>query len=140
MLLSREGYITRVAVLGRYCYPERGKETALIVFSSLKCVLPVEIIYNIFELLPEPVKTLWKDAPINGISSNTDCITIAKEMGNYPYRAAAEKAFEVVFASIREILDNDKKNRFISLLPLYLKDYFERSKSCILDGSAEDFL
>lgn len=140
MSLSRESYLTRVAVLGRYCYPERSEETALTVFSSLKCILPEGINQSIFELLPEPVKTLWKDAPVNGISSDADCITIAKERGNYPYRAAAEKAFEVVFASIREILDDDKKNRFISLLPLHLRETFERSKSCILDGSAEDFL
>lgn len=139
-MLSREDYIKRVTVLGQYCYPKRGEETALTVFSCLKKVLPDESVQDILELLPEPVKGLWEDSPSNGIFRNVDCITLAKELGNYPYRAAAEKAFEVVFASIREILDHDKKTNLINLLPLYLREIFECSKSCALDGSPEDFL
>ncbi len=139
-MLTREGYIKRIMVLGQYCSPQRGEETALLVFFCLKKVLSKESYQNIFELLPEPVKSFWENASLNGTSDDVDCITLAKRMGNYPYRAAAEKAFEVIFASIREIIDDDKKMKLMDFLPSPLKVIFERSKSCAFDGSAGDFL
>lgn len=140
-MLTREEYVKRVTVLGHYCYPERAEETAHIVFSCLKKALSEESSQSILEFLPEPVNSLWKEATLNGKAfDDADCITLAKEMGNYPYRAAAENAFEVIFASIREIIEDDKKINLMDLLPLPLRLIFERSKSCSLDGSAEDFL
>ncbi|GAB4406671.1 MAG: hypothetical protein OHK0032_01740 [Thermodesulfovibrionales bacterium] len=127
-------------VLGQYCSPQRGEDTALLVFSCLKRALSKESNQNIFELLQEPVKSLWENASLNGTSDDADCITLAKRMGNYPYRAAAEKAFEVIFASIREIMDDNANDKIISFLPPPLKVIFERSRSCALDGSAGDFL
>lgn len=140
-MLSKEEYIKRVTVLGNYCYPDRAEETALIVFSCLKKNLSAEGNQRIQEFLPEPLNSLWKEARLDGKAFNdSDCISLAKEIGNYPYRSAAEKAFEVIFASIREIIEDDKKEKMMELLPLTLRIIFERSKSCALDGSAEEFL
>jgi len=139
-MLSREEYIKRVTVLGQYLSPERGRATALLVFSCLKGALSAEDAQGIYELLPEPVRYLWKEAPSSGGSDNTDCITLAKKVGDYPYRAAAERAFEVIFASIGEIIDGDTKDRLIGRLPSQLKVIFERSRACVLDGSPGDFL
>ena len=138
--MTNEDYIKRVTILGQYCYPERGEATVLIVFSCLKKTLAEESNLIVTDLLPEPVKSLWKGASINGRVNDKDCITLAIEIGNYPYRAAAERAFEIVFASIREIIDDKEKIKILELLPLYLKAIFERSRSCALDWSAEDFL
>ncbi len=139
-VISQEDYLRRVTVLGQYCYPERAEETIRLVFSCLKCVLPVEASRRILEVLPEPVRRIW-DSTIPGRElTHGDCVTLAKEMGGYPYRAAAEKAFEVVFASIREIIDDVRIREIMDLLPSPLKALFVRSKSCALDGSAEDFL
>ncbi len=139
-MLSREEYIKRVTVLGQYLSPERGKATALLIFSCLKGTLSAEEAQSIYELLPEPVRYLWKEAPSNGRSGNTDCVALAKKVGNYPYRAAAERAFEVVFASIGEIIDDNTKDKLIGRLPSQLKVIFERSRTCALDGSVGDFL
>lgn len=139
-MLSKEDYLKRVTTLGCYCYHERAGETAAIVFASLKKTLSEEKMQDIIRLLPEPVKGLCMEADFKGPLNGTDCITIAKEMGDYPYRAAAEKAFEVIFASIREIIDDDKKIKISNLLPLPLRQIFEGSKSCVLDGSPGDFL
>jgi uncharacterized protein (DUF2267 family) len=128
--------------LGRYCFFERAEETAIIVFSCLKKVIPEKNIKHIFALLPEPVKSIWESAIFKGTVEKdmSDCITLAKEKGNYPYRAAAERAFEFIFASIREIVDDDKKRKIKELLPSSVQDIFERSRSCTFDSSAEEFL
>lgn len=130
----------RVTVLGQYCYPERAEETIRLVLSCLKSVLPAEAGRRITELLPEPVKSIWDDTISGGELTDGDCVALAKGIGGYPYRAAAEKAFEVVFASIREIIDEVKIGEMMALLPAPLQTLFVRSKSCALDGSAEDFL
>lgn len=129
-----------MTVLGQYCYPERAEETIRLVFSCLKCVLPVEASRRILELLPEPVRSIWDSTTPERELADGDCITLAKELGGYPYRAAAEKAFEVVFASIRENMDDVMIGEIMDLLLSPLKILFVRSKSCALDGSAEDFL
>lgn len=141
-MLTREEYIKRVTILGRYCYPERGEETARIVFSCLKETLSGESLRAVSELLPGPVKGLWQEAPFDGRASGNaeDCISLAKERGKYPYRAAAERAFEVIFASLGESLGDDGKIRMADALPPPLRVLFERSRSCALDGAAEDFL
>lgn len=129
-----------MTVLGQYCYPERAEETIRLVSSCLKCVLPMEASRRILDLLPEPVRSIWESTTPGRELTNGDCVTLAKELGGYPYRAAAEKAFEVVFASIREIMDDVKIGEIMDLLPSPLKILVVRSKSCALDGSAEDFL
>jgi hypothetical protein len=129
-----------VTVLGQYCYPERAEETIRLVSSCLKSALPVEAGRRIHELLPDPVRSMWESATPGRELTNGDCVTLAKELGGYPYRAAAEKAFEVVFASIREITDDVTIGEIMDLLPPPLKIIVVRSKSCALDGSAEDFL
>ena len=139
-VISKEEYLRRVTVLGQYCYPERAEENIRLVFSCLKCVLPVEASRRILEVLPEPVRSIWESTTLRREITHGDSVTLAKEMGGYPYRAAAEKAFEVVFASIREIIDDVKIREIMDLLPSPLKIPFVRSKSCALDGSAEDFL
>ena len=139
-VISKEDYLRRVAVLGQYCYPERAEETIRLIFSCLKCVLPVEASRRILEVLPEPVRSIWESTTLRREITHGDSVTLAKEMGGYPYRAAAEKAFEVVFASIREIIDDVNIGEIMDLLPSPLKALFVRSKSCALDGSAEDFL
>ena len=139
-MISKEAYLRRVTVLGQYCYPERAEETIRLVFSCVKCVLSVEAGRRILELLPEPVRSIWDSTIPKRELANGDCITLAKEMGGYPYRAAAEKAFEVVFASMREIMDDVKIGEMMDVLPSPLKMLVIRSKSCALDGSAEDFL
>lgn len=140
MVISQEDYLRRVTVLGQYCYPERAEETIRLVFSCLKCVLPVEASRRILEVLPEPVRSIWESTTLRREITHGDSVTLAKEMGGYPYRAAAEKAFEVVFASIREIIDDVKIGEIMDLLPSARKILVVRSKSCALDGSAEDFL
>jgi hypothetical protein len=95
---------------------------------------------RILDLLPEPVRSIWESTTPGRELTRSDCVTLAKELGGYPYRAAAEKAFEVVFASIREIMDDVKIGEIMDLLPSPLKILVVRSKSCALDGSAEDFL
>lgn len=140
MVISQEDYLRRVTVLGQYCYPERAEETIRLVFSCLKCVLPVEASRRILEVLPEPARSIWESTTLRREITHGDSVTLAKEMGGYPYRAAAEKAFEVVFASIREIIDDVKIGEIMDLLPSALKILVVRSKSCALDGSAEDFL
>lgn len=139
-MLTKERYIRRIMVLGQYCYPRRAEETALLVFSCLKKAISKKNHQEIFKLLPEPAKSFWENASFNGTSEDTDCIMMAKRIGNYPYRAAAEKAFEVIFASIREIMDDNANERIMGLLPPPLKVIFDRSRSCVLDGSAGDFL
>ncbi len=139
-MISKEAYLHRVTVLGQYCYPERAEETIRLVFSCVKCVLSGEAGRRILEFLPEPVRSVWDDTIPGRELTDGDCITLAKKMGGYPYRAAAEKAFEVVFASIRELMDDVKVSEMMDLLPSSLKILFVRSKSCALDGSAEDFL
>ncbi|MCL5024569.1 MAG: DUF2267 domain-containing protein [Nitrospirae bacterium] len=139
-VISKEAYLRRVTVLGQYCYPERAEETLRLVFSCLKGVLPVETGRRILEFLPEPVRSIWDDTIPGKQLTDGDCVTLAKETGGYPYRAAAEKAFEVVFASIRELVDDVKVRGIMDLLPSPLEILFVRSKSCALDGSAEDFL
>ena len=129
-----------MTVLGQYCYPERAEETILLVSLCLKCALPGEASRKILDLLPEPVRSIWESTTPGRELTNGDCVTLAKELGGYPYRAAAEKAFEVVFASIREIMDDVKIGELMDLLPPPLTILFVRSKSCALDGSAEDFL
>lgn len=138
--MTKEEYINRVTVLGRYCYPRRGEEAALVVFSCLKRVLSEEDIQYMSGLLPCPVRRLWEEAEFAGGPGEEDCITLAMRLGNYPYRAAAEKAVEVIFASLREIVDAGGREKIKDLLPLSLQVVFERSRSCALDGSAEDFL
>ena len=139
-MISKEAYLRRVTVLGQYCYPERAEETIRLVFSCLNCALPMEVGRRILDLLPEPVRSIWESTtPARELTSG-DCVTLTKELGGYPYRAAAEKAFEVVFASIREIMDDVKIGELMDLLPSAMKILVVRSKSCALDGSAEDFL
>jgi uncharacterized protein (DUF2267 family) len=65
-MVSKEDYLKRVMDLARYCYFERAEETAITVFSCLKKVLPERNIKNIFELLPEPVRSIWENAIFNG--------------------------------------------------------------------------
>lgn len=138
--ISKENFLRRVTVLGQYCYPERAEETIRLVSSCLKCTLPVESSRRILDLLPEPMRSIWQSStPLREIIHG-DCVALAKEVGGYPYRAATEKAFEVVFASIREIVDEARMREIMDLLPPPLKALFERSKSCALDGSAQDFL
>jgi len=86
------------------------------------------------------VRSIWDSTTPERELADGDCITLAKELGGYPYRAAAEKAFEVVFASIRENMDDVMIGEIMDLLLSPLKILFVRSKSCALDGSAEDFL
>ena len=129
-----------MTVLGQYCYPERAEETIRLVSSCLKCVLPLGASRRILDLLPEPVRSIWESTAPGRELTTGDCVTLAKELGGYPYRAAAEKAFEVVFASIREIMDDVKIGEIMDLLPSAMKILVVRSKSCALDGSAEDFL
>lgn len=137
---SKEAYLSRVTVLGQYCYPERAEETIRLVFSCVKRVLSVEAGGKIPEFLPEPVRSIWDDTIPGRELPDGDCVTLVKEMGGYPYRAAAEKAIEVVFASIRELIDEAKVSELMDLLPEPLKVLFVHSKSCALDGSAADFL
>ena len=141
-MMSRKDYFGRVMVLGQYCYPERAEETVSLVLSCLKQMLPQEAVQGIREMLPEPVRGLWEEAVFNNNydEDEKDCITLAKRLGNYPYRAAAERAFEVVFASIREITDEQRREAIKALLPQTVQPLFERAKSCAIDGSAEDFL
>lgn len=139
-MTAKEGYLQRVTVLGRYCYQERAEETLRIVLSCLKCALPVEADRKIFAVLPEPVSSMWESTTSAGPSPHDDCVAMAKELGGYPYRAAAEKAFEVIFASLREIMDEVKIGEMMEFLPSPLKILFVRSQSCALDRSAEDFL
>ncbi|NOY65566.1 MAG: DUF2267 domain-containing protein [Nitrospirae bacterium] len=140
-MISRKDYFDRVMVLGQYCYPERAEEAVLLVLSCLKHLLSEEAARGIKEMLPEPVRGLWEEAVFNNNydEDEVDCITLAKRLGNYPYRAAAERAFEVVFASIRELTDEQRREA-IKTLPLTVQPLFERAKSCAIDGSAEDFL
>ena len=139
-MISKEAYLRRVNVLGQYCYPERAEETIRLVCSCLKSALTAEAGRRILDLLPEPVRSIWESTVSATESSNVDCIALAKERGGYPYRAAAEKAFEVVFASIREMMDDAGIGEITDLLPPPLKMLVIRSTSCALDGSAEDFL
>ena len=139
-MVSKEAYLRRVTVLGQYCYPERAEETIRLVFSCLKCALPAEASWRILELLPEPAKGIWESTTPGRELTQGDCVALARELGGYPYRAAAEKAFEVIFASIREMMDEVKIGEIMDLLPSPLKMLVVRSKSCALDGSAEDFL
>lgn len=128
-------------ILGQYCYPERAEKTAMTVFSSLKNALSGEDARKFFDLLPEPVSGLWRNASPEGMGDDgPDCIASAQRAGDYPYRAAAERAFEAVFASIREIVDDERKKWIHNMLPPSVRPLFERSKACALDGSAEDFL
>lgn len=93
------------------------------------------------ELLSGPARQLWDEAAADGLDADgEDCISVAQKAGNYPYRAAAEKAFEVIFASLREGADDEQKAEMAMLLPPLLVPVFEKSKSCALDGSAGDFL
>ncbi len=142
-MMSRKDYFDRVMVLGQYCYPQRAEETVWLVLSCLKQMLSEEAVQGIKEMLPEPVRGLWDEAPLlnnNYAEDEKDCITLAKRLGNYPYRAAAERAFEVVFASIRELTDERSREAIKGLLPLTVQPLFERARSCAIDGSAEDFL
>ncbi len=139
---SKEDYYKRVMILGQYCYPERAEETTSLVMASLKSVLPEGPVRDIRELLPEPLRGLWEDASLSGKvdEGETDCITLAKNLGNYPYRAAAERAFEVILASIREAVDDKSVEKIREMLPLSVRPIFEKAKSCAVDGSAGDFL
>lgn len=139
-MISKEAYISRVAVLGQYCYDQRAEETLRQVFSCLKSALPAESGRKILELLPEPVRSIWDSVTPGKEIADGDCVDLLKELGGYSYRAAAEKAFEVVFASIREIVGDVQIGEIMELLPPPLETLFVRSKSCALDGSAADFL
>lgn len=141
-MVSREDYLQRVMILANYCYPERSEHTVRLVFSCIKSGLSEKDIREIRDLLPEPVNALWMESTLNEKFNDnfSDCITLAKERGHYPYRAAVERDFEVVMASIREMVDDDAERQIKELLPSPVQNIFEQSKSCALDGSAEDFL
>ncbi len=141
-MISREDYFERVMVLGQYCYLERAKEVVYLVMSCLKEVIPEKAVQDLEKALPEPVRGLLKEALLNDNhgEDEIDCITLVKQRGNFPYRAAAERTFEVVFASIREITDEQSRERIKALLPPSVQTIFDRAKSCAIDGSAEDFL
>lgn len=141
-MLLRDAYFKRVMILGQYCYHDRAEDAVRLVFSCLKEEMPEDGVEEMLRLLPEPVRQIWDETDYNDISVEgiTNCVAMAKERGGFPYRAAAERAFEVVFASIGEVVDAGKKKRILEILPVPVRVVFERSRSCILDGSAEDFL
>jgi uncharacterized protein (DUF2267 family) len=141
-MISREDYFDRVMVLGQYCYRERAVEAVSLVMSCLKEVIPEKAVQDLEKVLPEPVRGLLKESLLNDnhAEDEIDCITLVKQRGNFPYRAAAERTFEVVFASIREITDEQNRERVKALLPPSVQTIFDRAKSCAIDGSAEDFL
>lgn len=138
--LTLEDYLGRVAVLGRLAYSQRAREAAGVVFSCVKENLRDEDLSAVRTLLPEPVRELWDEAAQAASESRGDCIARVQEAGGYPYRAAAERAVEVIFASLREVLGEAEKKAFRDRLPGRLRELFDRASTCSLDGSAEDFL
>lgn len=141
-MVSREDYFKRVMVLAQHCYPEHTERVVHLVFSSIKQILSEEKINELQQLLPEAINDIWNEVAVSDIFDDriADCITLAKEKGNYPYRTAVEREFEVVFAALREVVDDDKRKKIKELLPPPAQSIFDRSASCALDGSAADFL
>ncbi|MGD2079589.1 MAG: hypothetical protein PVJ36_00475 [Nitrospirota bacterium] len=139
-MMSRQEYLTRIETLGQFCDAARAEQTVRLVFACLKRALG-DGGARFGGLLSGPARELWDEAVGEGLGGDgEDCITVAQRAGNYPYRAAAEKAFEVIFASLREGADEEQQAEMASLLPQRLLPVFEKSKSCALDGSAGDFL
>jgi uncharacterized protein (DUF2267 family) len=139
-MMSRQEYLNRIETLGQFCSTVRAEETVRLVFACLKRILGDDS--NEFaELISGPAREFWDEVTEDGLNAEEeDCISVAQMAGNYPYRAAAEKAFEVIFASLREYSDEEQKAEMARLLPQSLLLLFEKSKSCALDGSAGDFL
>lgn len=139
-MTSRQEYLRRIETLGQFCSAERAEETVRLVMACLKRGLADDSA-RFAELLSGPARQLWDEAAADGLDADgEDCISVAQKAGNYPYRAAAERAFEVIFASLREGADDEQKAEMAMLLPPLLVPVFEKSKSCALDGSAGDFL
>ncbi len=137
---SRQEYLGRIETLGQFCSAARAEETVRLVLACLKRGLG-EDSARFAELLCAPARELWDEATDDGLDGDgEDCISVAQKAGNYPYRAAAERAFEVIFASLREGADEGQKAEMARLLPPRLVPVFEKSKGCALDGSAGDFL
>ncbi|MEW6410009.1 MAG: DUF2267 domain-containing protein [Nitrospirota bacterium] len=139
-MISRKEFLSRVMILGQYCYTERGEITVKTVFTALKSFLQKDESKRLEGLLPSPLRELWQESPFVevGYDSNKDYIVLVSKIGNYPYKAAAERDVKIVFAGIREFMDESTINELISILPD--KEIFEKSKSCSLNGSAENFL
>ncbi len=136
-------YLKRVMVLGDYCYLESAKKTVLTVFGCIKVFLSERDIHRVNSILPEELQSLWQVSEIRREENNTsseDCIGLLQRAGNYPYRAAAEKAIKVVFASLKEVLTADGLKEFVSLIPSSLREIFNSSGVCVFDSSAEEFL
>lgn len=139
-MMSRQEYLRRIEILGQFCNTGRAEETVHVVLACLKRGLG-DNSKRFARLISGPAREFWDEATENDLNGEgEDCISIAQRAGNYPYRAAAEKAFEVIFASLRENSDEEQKAEMVKLLPPGLLHIFEKSKSCALDGSAGDFL
>jgi len=134
--------LKRVMVLGGFCYPEYAEQVVLKFFGCLKKTLPRSKKTKLYNLLPDVLKELWERAERDRrfTSTSDDWIGAFQKAGEFPYRAAAERAIKVVFSSMKELMHAQQVKELIELMPTSLRELVKDSSACVYDSSAEEFL
>lgn len=141
MAENRAEFDERLAALGDLVSREKVSFVTRGSLQAVKMALDEGAAAEFEKLLPGWMREEWDRLP-RGISQGDkeDLVEIMKELGSYPYRAAAERDLTAFFATLRESLQEGGALYMRPLLPEPNRELFDYAGSCAYDASVKEFV
>ena len=141
MAESLAEFYERLAALGDLVTEERVKSVTRDSIEAVKEALGETAAAEFAKLLPGWMREEWERPPLRRFHGESDdLIDIVKELGGYPYRAAAERDLTAFFATLRESLAEGGGLEMRPLLPEANRELFDYAASCAYDASVKEFV
>jgi uncharacterized protein (DUF2267 family) len=141
MAESRAEFDERLAALGDLVSAERVESVTRNSLQAVRTALGEGTAGEFEKLLPGWMREAWERlSPVALQAERDDLVGILKELGSYPYRAAAERDLTAFFATLRESLEEGGALEMRPLLPEANRELFDFAASCAYDASVKEFV
>lgn len=141
MAENRQEFLDRIAALADLVSPHSIERAVRGSLRAVKSSMPEERREEFAALLPEWLRSDWEGLEPEGISERPyDLVDLLKAIGEYPYRAAAERDLTAVFAALRESIAEEASQAMRALIPEADREMFDHAASCAYDASVKEFL